>query len=250
MAAPGASAQDNTPPEPASAEVYFETVLRLYTNEALDQTSLPHPSAFTVKIDGGTARPAPEVGFCGQNCIALAVHFLLDVDVGKTVTVSYTKPATNPLQDSAGNETLSFTDFSVGNSLTSFIAKPLIAGSVGRFRSAKITWQMAAVGTVTKYQVGYYLSSRLELVWEDVAGGAAARTTPRPVWSPAGSMQSRYGPWAPTASVGLVKKLWRRCTARTWRHRAVSRRRGASAAGPVVDGGGLDRGGETGISTG
>ena len=36
---------------------------------------------------------------------------------GDTVTVSYTKPATNPLQDAAGNETASFTDYPVINLL-------------------------------------------------------------------------------------------------------------------------------------
>ena len=33
-----------------------------------------------------------------------------------------------------------------------------------------------ATPPVTKYQVGYYFSSELEIVWEDVPGGAAART--------------------------------------------------------------------------
>ena len=36
---------------------------------------------------------------------------------GETVTVSYTKPGTNPLQDAAGTETASFTDFPVANNL-------------------------------------------------------------------------------------------------------------------------------------
>ena len=36
---------------------------------------------------------------------------------GETVTVSYTKPGTNPLQDAAGAETASFTDFPVDNNL-------------------------------------------------------------------------------------------------------------------------------------
>ena len=88
----GASAQDNTPPGPASAEVYAESVLRLYTDEALDQTSLPDRSAFTVKI-GSVALPAGLVGFCGQNCLTILTHLTQNVGPGDTVTVSYTKPA-------------------------------------------------------------------------------------------------------------------------------------------------------------
>ena len=68
----GASAQDNTPPGPASATVQADKVLHLFTDEALDQTSLPDPSAFTVKI-GGTARAAGVVRFCAQNCIAIGI---------------------------------------------------------------------------------------------------------------------------------------------------------------------------------
>ena len=176
VAAGGASAQDNTPPGPASATVYHKVVLHLYTDEALVQTSLPDPSAFTVKIGGGTARAAGKVRFCAQNCIAIQIHLLQTIDPGDTVTVSYTKPATNPLKDAAGNETLSFTAFSVDNPLTATLPKvpTLSTGGIG---SVTLEWD-AASGTppVTKYQVGYYRVSSLEVVWEDVPGGAAART--------------------------------------------------------------------------
>ncbi|WP_420635722.1 Calx-beta domain-containing protein [Candidatus Palauibacter sp.] len=175
VAAPGASAQDNTPPGPASATVYIERVLRLYTDEDLDRTSLPHPSAFTVKIDG-TARPAREVGFCGRDCIAIQTHLTQFVSAGKTVTVSYTKPATNPLQDAAGNETLSFTDFSVDNPFTATVDGVALLSRAGIGR-VELDWP-AVSGTppVTKYQWGYYLNSPLDIVLEDVPGGAAART--------------------------------------------------------------------------
>ena len=39
------------------------------------------------------------------------------VKPGETVTVSYTKPGSNPLKDAADNETASFTDLSVANNL-------------------------------------------------------------------------------------------------------------------------------------
>ena len=172
----GASAQDNTPPGPASAEVYAEKILRLYTDEALVQTSLPDRSAFTVKIGGGTARAAETVRFCAQNCITIRIHALQTFAAGDTVTVSYTKPATNPLQDAAGNETLSFTDFSVDNPLVLTISGVPNVFFVAGFRSVTLTWDAVVVGAVTKYQVGYYFSSELEIVWEDVPGGAAART--------------------------------------------------------------------------
>ena len=151
-----------------------EKVLRLYTDEALDQTSLPDRSAFTVKV-GSVTRPAGPVGFCGQNCIAIVPHFRQSMDPGDTVTVSYTKPATNPLQDAAGNETLSFTDFSVDNPIIGTIPRVSFTPTAG-FGSVTLEWDRVGVTPpVTKYQVGYYFSL-VELVWVDVPGGAAART--------------------------------------------------------------------------
>ena len=150
-------------------------LLHLFTDEALDQTSLPDPSAFTVKIAGGTARAASTVRFCAQNCIAIVLYLLQSIDPGDTVTVSYTKPATNPLQDAAGNETLSFTDFSVDNPIIGTIPSASFTPTAG-IGSVTLEWdRVGATPPVTKYQVGYYFSI-VSLVWVDVPGGAAART--------------------------------------------------------------------------
>ena len=97
------------------------------------------------------------------------------MDPGDTVTVSYTKPATNPLQDAAGNETLSFTDFSVDNPIIGTIPLAYFTPTAGS-GSVTLEWdRVGATPPVTKYQVFYYLSL-VELVWVDVPGGAAART--------------------------------------------------------------------------
>ena len=105
-AAPPASA----PPALESARVSTNTIVLTF-DENLDQDSMPAASAFTVKING-------------QPLTGAAVRFALDtaavtvlgtVQYGDVVTVSYTPPATNPLQDAGGNRVLAFTDVMVRN---------------------------------------------------------------------------------------------------------------------------------------
>ena len=72
-------------------------------NEALDEGSTPASRAFTVsgaRTGTGTAM-----------VVGTTVTVTLDAAVvaGETVTVSYTKPASTPLRDLAGNEVASFT---------------------------------------------------------------------------------------------------------------------------------------------
>ena len=169
-AAPGVSAQDPAQ-NPLRAVMYFEQVLRVYTGKALDQNSLPDPSAFTIKIGGGAALGATNVGFCGIDCIALVLDLSQKVGIGDTVTVSYTKPPKNPLQQQP------FTDLSVDNPLTATILSRVSTRRTSGIGSVKLEWnEVSASPSVRMYQVGYYKSSALELVWEDVRGGAAARS--------------------------------------------------------------------------
>ena len=88
-------------------------IIKITFDEALDGTSTPAKSAFAVEVNG-TAR--------GIGTVALGNDFAnLNFDTafrpGDTVTVSYTKPGSNPLKDAANNEVASFTDQAVSNNL-------------------------------------------------------------------------------------------------------------------------------------
>ncbi len=88
----------------------------LFLDEVPYSNSIPDPSAFTVKVDGNAFTPT-NAYFLAPSRIFLDMRSAATVGPGETVTVSYTKPATNPLQDEAGIETESFTDFPVENKI-------------------------------------------------------------------------------------------------------------------------------------
>ncbi len=103
---------DNTPPVLRRAEV-GGTTLRLTYNEVLDGGSTPANNAFDVLVDGAQ-RPVSDVFVNGSQVV-----LTLDSPVtgGKRVTVSYTKPGTDPIQDVAGNDAFSFRLWPVSNVL-------------------------------------------------------------------------------------------------------------------------------------
>ena len=116
---------NTTPPVPASAEVgRTGNTLTLTFNEDLDiaADSLPPPGAFTVKVKADGADD-DEVTV---ESVALGTgpdRFVLTLpdDAIKqchTVTVDYTVPATNPIQDTDGNDAAGFTGFPVDNNST------------------------------------------------------------------------------------------------------------------------------------
>ena len=114
----GSTVANTTPPVPASAEAPATgSSLTLAFNEALDTgDGLPPAEAFTVKADGA------EVAVDGV-AAAGGDGFVLDLPAGairqgQVVTVSYSVPATGPIQDADGNETAAFTDFPVTNNST------------------------------------------------------------------------------------------------------------------------------------
>ena len=102
------NAGDTTAPSPQSAVVRVDSTITSIIvdfGEALDEGSKPAGSAFSVSV-AGTARTLSAIVVSGRN-----VHLLMignPVTYGQTVTVSYTKPATNPLQDQLENEVADF----------------------------------------------------------------------------------------------------------------------------------------------
>ena len=114
------STVEGIPPEPASGTVPpGGSSLTLIFNEDLDLAadSLPPASAFTVKADGDTVT----VQSVAPGLAADRLVFDLGtgaIKQGRTVTVDYAVPATNPIRDAAGNEAAAFTDFAVDNNST------------------------------------------------------------------------------------------------------------------------------------
>ena len=124
------STVDGTPPELASAEVTGPgAVLTLTFNEDLDNGAgkLPVESAFIVEADGVAVEvESVAIGIGTDDLIlnlpAKAIHD------SQTVTVSYAVPATGTvIEDTAGNDALSFTDRAVVNSSTVNLAEPVLA---------------------------------------------------------------------------------------------------------------------------
>ena len=80
-------------------------------DEALDTGSLPGQAAFDILADGtrksGSTSATSHVVNASDNTQYL-VFFTFAITSGATVTLEYTAPSTNPLQDAAGNDVVSF----------------------------------------------------------------------------------------------------------------------------------------------
>ena len=101
---------DVTPPSFVSASVVLTTLTMTYS-EALDPASKPAASSFAVTV-AGAPRGVSAVTLSGSKVLLTLAS---SVTVGQVVTVSYTAPATNPLQDAAGNDAASITNKPVSN---------------------------------------------------------------------------------------------------------------------------------------
>ena len=118
---------DTTPPAFSSATVN-RTMLKVTFNETLDTGSVPPLSAFTVKANGLlVALPTTPHVIAGKTVTITLPSTVTPTD---TVSVAYTKPATNPLQDPAGNDVETFSDRSVTNQ----------TGTPPVLSSARVSW--------------------------------------------------------------------------------------------------------------
>ncbi len=119
---------DTTAPVLSSAAVNGAT-LTLTFDEALDTgaSATPAASAFTVKVNGSAVNLAAStpVAISGSVVTLTLAAAVIDAD---TVTVSYAKPAANPLRNfSAGLEAADFTDQAATNSTTG--VAPTVSGT-------------------------------------------------------------------------------------------------------------------------
>ena len=93
-------------------------VLNVYFNDVLSTRSVPASSAFTVRVTpsgGGMARTILGTGTVAISHVTATVTLASAVSEGETVTVSYAKPAANPLQHQDGQSVASFDRHRVTN---------------------------------------------------------------------------------------------------------------------------------------
>ena len=104
----------------------LRTSLAVQFNENLDLDSTPAGSVFTVS-GGRTGTGTVRIFDSGPAFAFVTLDSA--VSLGETVTVSYTKPASNPLRNAAGNEVASFADQPVRNNRRAFFSRATVDGT-------------------------------------------------------------------------------------------------------------------------
>ncbi|MCY4441423.1 MAG: SwmB domain-containing protein, partial [Deltaproteobacteria bacterium] len=144
------TASDATLPTITSAAVTGSEATLAFS-EALDTASRPAASAFTLTAEkGGVTRTisgkTSRVQLYGTSA---AVSFVAAADADEELTLSYTAPATNPLQDTAGNDMASFSSMSAENANTTTQRPASFSADTASFSIAESHADGATVGTVT-----------------------------------------------------------------------------------------------------
>ena len=146
---------DNTPPTLSSVGTYAiggtGTGIALQFNETIASTSIPATSAFAAKI-AGTAVGVTSVTRDTDDTDTVNLVLNANPKAGDSVTVAYTTPGSNPLEDEAGNDVASFTDEDVTNNAAA-PGKPTVTVAA-KDASLEVTVAFTAHGThnITKYQ--------------------------------------------------------------------------------------------------
>ena len=115
-----------------SSAVVDGTTLVLTFSESLDGDSVPVNSAFDVQKTEAGAPHSVSVSLTGTPSISgrtVTLTLASAVVFGDTVTVSYTKPDSNPLQYAADNQVESFTQRAVTNNTVPAISSAWVSGS-------------------------------------------------------------------------------------------------------------------------
>ena len=118
------TAVDTTAPTLDSATVDGTSLVLTY-NEALDTSSEPATSAYSVSVAGGAGVAPSSVNVSGMT---VTLTLGTAVTAGQTVTVTYTVPTSNPVQDTADNDAAALTSRSVTNNTN---APSVFASGIG-----------------------------------------------------------------------------------------------------------------------
>ena len=118
----GTVGTDTTVPTLSTATVDGTSLVLTY-DEALDTSSEPATSDYSVSVAGGTGVAPSSVDVSGMT-VTLTLGTAVTAE--QTVTVTYTVPGSNPVQDAAGNDAVALTNWSVTNNTN---APPVFASS-------------------------------------------------------------------------------------------------------------------------
>ena len=184
----GSEIADDRDPElePDGAKVFTDQLTLTY-DEPLDGGSVPAKEQFKVSLDGGTAQAVNAVALSGSKVtLTLARPAVFEQEV----TLTYTVPATNPLQDLFGNDAGALTNHLVENktivlpvvsiSAVHPKAAPLLADAQFRLTAspAPAAESVLAV-TLAIEQMGAYLSGTTRTV--TIAAGQTSATGTFPI---------------------------------------------------------------------
>ena len=100
---------DTTTPVLSAAAVNGTSLVLTY-DETLDTGSVPAESAYSVKVNGGSGTAPSNASISGS---AVTLTLATEVTEGQTVTVTYTVPSSNPVQNLVGLDAEALTDRAV-----------------------------------------------------------------------------------------------------------------------------------------
>ena len=116
----GTIAQETIAPTLVVATVDGTSMALIYS-EALDEGSVPATAAYSVVVDSATGVAPSSVAVTGAK---VKLTLSTAATSSDTVTVTYTKPGTNPLRDLAGNDAAALTGRAVTNNTESTNNQP------------------------------------------------------------------------------------------------------------------------------
>ena len=132
------NSEDSTAPVLQTATVNGATLVLTY-DEALDTRSAPAANAYSVSLDTGAGAAPANVDVSGS---AVTLTLASAVSPGDTVTVSYTVPVTDPVQDLAGNDAAALTGQAVVN-ITADTTVPVLSTATVDGASLVLTYDEA-----------------------------------------------------------------------------------------------------------
>ena len=152
---------DAAPPMQVSASVHGMSLVLVY-DEPLDPASMPATGAYTVTATVGATTTNPAVSEVSIYGIWVTLALDAAPAAGATVTLAYAPPASNPVQDEAGNDAPAFSAQSVRLGPppppSELLAQVMGVGVVPGNAQLVVTW--TAVDNATGYTVQWMSSGQ------------------------------------------------------------------------------------------
>ena len=162
---------DAAPPMQVSASVHGMSLVLVY-DEPLDPASMPATGAYTVTATVGATTTNPAVSEVSIYGIWVTLALDAAPAAGATVTLAYAPPASNPVQDEAGNDAPAFSGQKVNGAAgnTAPTGAPTITGTaqVGQTLTASTTGIADANGLTSPTYTYQWI--RVDGTEADIAG--------------------------------------------------------------------------------